>query len=380
MKSATLAFAAVCLLASQASASTFDAYFGFGDSTIDSGWWKGALNGQCGQVASSCITGNSSKDAKIAAAITNGGTGAPVGVGLMSSQVLAADFGLTAIPAKQTNGTNYAISGALSARELGYGPLQNPAVQYGNLNPNVNLPSTVEQIQTYLGTHFNTADPNAIYEISSGGNDRTYVQENPSFTTLAQKENFLSTQAQALASAIQSLATAGAKTILVRGAPATGTLATVWTSDLFADLSALNVNFIQVDMASLVQTVDNNPAHYGFTAATVLPGVAGAGSNTTSACVAGAGASGWGQWCADTTTPDPNGKYSRLRSADSEQHSFYSDDQHFSAAGQKIVADYEYELLNPAPLPSTLPLFVSGIAALGLLGWHRKKKTAAFAA
>lgn len=370
MKSVTLAFATVCLLASQASASTFDAYYGFGDSTIDSGWWAGALNGQCGQVTPSCTTGSSTKDDKIAAAIAHGGTGAPVGVGQMSSQDLAGDFGLTAIPANQTNGTNYAISGALSARVAGS----------GNLNPNPNLPSTVEQIQTYLGTHFNTADPNAIYEISSGGNDRTYAQDN--FSNPTDKQNFIASQAQALANAVQSLAAAGAKTILVRGAQSnvSGTLASIWTSDLFADLSTLHVNFIQVDMADLVETVENNPTHYGFTAATVLPGVAGQGNNTSSACAAGVGATGWGQWCADTTTPDPNHQYSRLTSTDSETDSFYSDDQHFSAAGQKIVADYEYQLLNPAPLPSTLPLFVSGIAALGLLGWHRKKKIAAFAA
>ena len=41
----------------------------FGDSTVDSGWWAGALNGQCGAVAAPCTTGNSTKDAKIQAAI-----------------------------------------------------------------------------------------------------------------------------------------------------------------------------------------------------------------------------------------------------------------------------------------------------------------------
>jgi len=361
MKAAILAIGIACLLVSQASASTFDAYYGFGDSTLDSGWWSGALNGQCGAVSPSCTTGSPTKDAKISAAIANGGSGAPVGVGQMSSQILAADFGRTAIPANQTNGTNYAISGALSARVAGF----------GNLNPNANLPSTAEQIQTYLGSHFNTADPNAIYEVSSGGNDRTYAQDN--YSTLAAKETFLSSQASALATAIQSLAAAGANTILVRGAPATGTLASFWTNAIFSDLAVLNVNFIQVDMADLVQTVESNPTLYGFTSSTVLPGVAG-DSNPSSACAAGAGASGWGQWCADTTTPDPNHEYSHLRSTDAEQTSFFSDDQHFSAAGQAIVANYEFGLLNPAPLPTALPLFASSIAALGLLGWRKKKK------
>jgi PEP-CTERM motif len=34
----------------------------------------------------------------------------------------------------------------------------------------------------------------------------------------------------------------------------------------------------------------------------------------------------------------------------------------------------------PAPLPASLPLFVSGLGALGLLGWRRKKKAQAVAA
>jgi hypothetical protein len=36
--------------------------------------------------------------------------------------------------------------------------------------------------------------------------------------------------------------------------------------------------------------------------------------------------------------------------------------------------------LSPTPLPPALPLFASGLGALGLLGWRRKKKTQAVAA
>jgi hypothetical protein len=35
--------------------------------------------------------------------------------------------------------------------------------------------------------------------------------------------------------------------------------------------------------------------------------------------------------------------------------------------------------LAPTPLPTALPLFVTGLGALGLLGWRRKKKAAAVA-
>jgi hypothetical protein len=41
MKITILATGMACLLVSQAAATTFDAYYGFGDSTLDSGWWSG---------------------------------------------------------------------------------------------------------------------------------------------------------------------------------------------------------------------------------------------------------------------------------------------------------------------------------------------------
>jgi hypothetical protein len=36
--------------------------------------------------------------------------------------------------------------------------------------------------------------------------------------------------------------------------------------------------------------------------------------------------------------------------------------------------------LNPVPLPAALPLFATGLGALGLLGWRRKRKAAALTA
>jgi hypothetical protein len=34
-------------------------------------------------------------------------------------------------------------------------------------------------------------------------------------------------------------------------------------------------------------------------------------------------------------------------------------------------------VLTPTPLPAALPLFVTGIGGLGLLGWRRKRKSVA---
>jgi phospholipase/lecithinase/hemolysin len=83
----------------------------------------------------------------------------------MRSQDIAAHYGLTAIPANQPGGTNYAISGSLSVAVGGD----------GNLNANTNLPSTAGQIAKYLGAHANLADPSALYLLSAGANDITYA-------------------------------------------------------------------------------------------------------------------------------------------------------------------------------------------------------------
>jgi len=38
---------------------------------------------------------------------------------------------------------------------------------------------------------------------------------------------------------------------------------------------------------------------------------------------------------------------------------------------------FDYAAIVPTPLPGTLPLFATGLGALGLLGWRRKKKAIA---
>jgi outer membrane lipase/esterase len=335
IRSVLYAAAALLCAVQVSNAQSFNNFFAFGDSTIDSGWWKAALPANA--------TGKAAKDTLIAASIAQGGTGAPVGGGyLMNSQVLASYFGLSAIPANQSGGTNYAISGAVDAATAANGNIGN----LNNIPPgtNTNLPSTVQQITNYLASVGGRADPNALYLISSGGNDLTFANDN--FGTLPAKETYLSAQAALLANEIKTLQAAGARYIIVQSAGGTsGAISPFYTSALWNDLAAAGVQFIPSDIIGMKRAVESNPTLFGFTAATVIPGIVGGG--TGSACVTQTGAgpttSGWSQWCVNTTTPSAT--YAYLRSANSQQTSFYADDQHFSAAGQKIEADYDYSLV-----------------------------------
>ena len=48
--------------------------------------------------------------------------------------------------------------------------------------------------------------------------------------------------------------------------------------------------------------------------------------------------------------------------------------------GQGAVQRFELDVVTSTPLPAALPLFATGLGALGLFGWRRKKKAAALAA
>jgi outer membrane lipase/esterase len=371
--------------ASQAAADTFNQFISFGDSTLDSGWWSGALQGQCDGAPSPCTTGSTFKNTVIGNAIALGGgvVGAPVGVGLMNTQVLAGFFNLSALPVNQSGGTNYAIAGATdaatpaNASTVGNGNI-------GNLNPNGTLPSTVQQMTNYLSSpqQGGKANSQALYMVGSGGNDVTYAVDN--ISGLTAKQAYLSYQASALASAIANLQANGAQHIIVNGLPGgPGTLAAYYTSSLFAALTAAGVNYIAADVNSFVQQIEANPLKYGFTAQTVMPGIVGTG--TGSACVwtppsGSTLVTGWGQWCADTTTT-PSGSsntfYAYLRIANAEQTSFWSDDQHFSAAGQMLEAEFDLSLLGvPGPIAGAgLPGLI--LASGGLLGWWRRRQKTA---
>lgn len=330
-----------CLAPVPVSATTFSNLFVFGDSTVDTGWFRYQP-----------LPSDPTKNALAAASLADGGRipDTPYGVG--AAQVLAASYGLTANPADNgAGGTNYAASGAQNNANL--------------INPNA--PSTVSQMTSYTLAHAGSADPNALYLVSSGGNDIKYAQ---TLVGSVARQGWVDGAAIALATKIAALQAAGANNIIVSNGYYAGTVAPSPTSlfaryynDLFSDLSALNVTYKLANVQSLETTIFANPSVYGFTSISNVDGPNGTALiNPDPALIPNS-------WALYGTT-------ALLRSANAPQTSFWADNEHFAAAAQQLEGQLFIDVAN-TPLPAALPLFATGVGALGLLGWRRKRKTAA---
>lgn len=290
-------------LAMPAAAGPIDQYVGFGDSTLDSGYFR----------YHSMIP---AYDPYIAAAVAAGNSGGFVGNGVVNATILAAKFDLTALPVGAPGGTNYAIGNAQSAVTSG------------------NFLSTVQQIQNYLANVSGKANPDALYVIHTGDNDRTLVMTSGAAWNAA-NPNYLSNQASAVAAQVTLLQAAGARTILVSNsydsavyaglggdiAPANTAnyaLAVAHGTNIWSDLTASGVRFVPVDRDSVFAFVVHNPTKFGFTANSVLP--------ANAPCMASA------LICTTITQV--------------QQKTFlFVDAVHMTTAGQTIVADYEYSLI-----------------------------------
>jgi outer membrane lipase/esterase len=328
-----------------ASASTVDNVFVFGDSTVDTGWFRYKP-----------LPSNPTLNSLAAASLADGGRipDTPYGVG--AAQVLAAQFGLTATPADAPGGgTNYAASGAQNNAQF--------------VNPNA--PSTVSQISTYLSTHGGVADPNGLFLFSSGGNDIKYAS-GLSGGTLVQ-QNWVASAATAAATALANLQTAGATNIMViKGYVANSTatptfLYNTYYNDLFTDLATDGVIFKKADVLSLQQSIFANPGAYGFTSISNVDGPNGTA----------------------LINPDPSaipnswalyGTTALLRSPDAAQTSFWADDEHLAASAQAIEGNYLYSVAVGTPEPSTWAMLILGFAGIGFMAYRQKSKSELIAA
>jgi len=318
---------------SQASAQSFTQALVFGDSTVDSGFYKvlGNPNGPA----------TNKFNIAFAAAIAAGGTGAPTNSpGLMNSQVLAAYFGLTADPANQPGGTNFATSGAKNVLvNTGNGP--------GGNGGFLNAIPTVQQIDNYLASVGGHANGNGLYLVSSGGNDIGFAF---SAGGPADKTVYLQNAADGLTNAITKLQAAGARTIIVPGLnysfplndPAQQAAELAYTKALWSGLAERGVNFIPGDFNAVRVAIAANPSAFGFQfvgssaaqAACTQPTIGGTLLTTAYALL-----------CISNPNPADPAAQSHLKTADAAQTHLFADDQHLTTAGQRIQADYFYSLL-----------------------------------
>src|SRR5262249_52692738 len=175
---------------------------------------------------------------------------------------------------------------------------------------------------------------------------------------------YLDAQAQTLAAEIERLFQAGAEHILVNPSMGDGGNAIYYSQQLFTDLDASGIPYTKSDVHAMEQDVIANPTAHGFTSTTVNRGVVGA--NTESALIepdTTHNLSGWGLWGADTTTPgtgQTNFQYAYLAAPDAEQTHFFADDQHLSAAGQQIQANFDLDLLTDDAIDITDLQYVPG--------------------
>jgi outer membrane lipase/esterase len=319
---------------SAAVASGFDQLVVFGDSTLDTGYFRYTT------------TGKKSADDGLAIAIQFGATGGWAGNGVMNTTILAGKFGLSAAPCDD-GGSNYANGGATTMNNLG-----------AAVPDNVDF---VDQIKHYLSAVNGVANPDALYLVKIGDNDATYVtnQIAKDPTWLVNHPDYLDKVAAAMAAGVASLQKAGARTIVVRNSYDSALFAqyggsinpinsaayarskALGTSE-WSDLAARGVRFIPDDNDSLFSYIAHNPRLFGFNPWTVLatnaPFYTSPPSYTACMCI---------------LTPD-------------QQRDFlFIDGIHLTTAGQTIEADYTYSLLAA---PSEISMLAESVVQGG---WAR---------
>lgn len=309
----------------------FKQFIVFGDSTLDTGYFHYHKSG------------NDEFDAALDIAIDLGATGGWAGNGVMNTTILAEKFGLNA-RSIDDGGTNYANGGATTMNNNG-------AAVPDNIY-------TIQQIENYLSAVHSVANPNALYLIKSGDNDATYVTSQSQAWRDA-SPNYLNDVASSLATEVAKLQAAGARHIVVRNSydsalfaekggdiPFDNAAAYARSRALgnqeWSDMAALGVHFIPADNDSLFKFIAHNPTLFGFTPDTVLsteaPFYTDPRQYTAIMCI---------------LTPEEQRDY------------LFIDGIHLTTAGQRIEADYTYNLLIA---PSQISLMAESVVQGG---WAR---------
>jgi hypothetical protein len=129
------------------------------------------------------------------------------------------------------------------------------------------------------------------------------------------------------------------------------------------------VHFIHIALGTSPNFADNNPK--GFT--TAYSGFNVIGNNDT-------GRYDTSQFTGGNTFTDYSSALALLGSLNVTELDFVLDGGWGANGFQELVVSaFNFSSSSETPLPAALPLFTSGLGALGLLAWRRKKKAAALA-
>jgi len=334
MRIAKIVFLVVTFVfaANAAGAKPFSRLWVFGDSTVDTGWYKVAKKN------SNPITysGDPNFDAWLAPIPPDTQTGAQkwnigkptVNPKRISVQELAHILGVSAYPHNQKNqqnepGTNYATSGA-----------RNKETNDPNSGRFPNAIPTRIQIEHYLASY--TPNGKALYVISSGGNDVQAALDanNAVCTDSAQSDS--KTAANELANKIHALQGQNAKYIIVANQPESfgGTdkekCRGVYNSTLKSKLDSLGVTYAWGDVNSVRTLMEQNPATFGLD-----PMYLG---NSAPACAPPDQSmthigSDWAFLCSSTSP------VSRPSNIDTSE---FADNNHWAPTPQKVLGSYYY--------------------------------------
>jgi outer membrane lipase/esterase len=320
----------------RADAQSFNQFVGFGDSSIDSGFYRALPSPGAGSALFNNLWPT---------AVAHGAGKPTSSPGLMNSEALAAMFGLTVIPSNQPGGTNYATSGA-----------KNVTVNSNATGGFREAIPTITQIANYLAANGGRANSNALYLVSSGGNDVSFAIGDSGVGPFpANPTAYLVGAANSLAVALTQLQNAGARYIIVPDLafsfPAGGGAGNGierqakldYSRALWSALSASGVNFIPADWNAVRLAIAADRSAFGFQFIGTAAG--------QFACTQPAGiTTAWALLCSsDPAAP------STLVSPDAEWTRLFADDQHMTTAGQKIQADYYYGLVVAPSQISFLP-------------------------
>jgi phospholipase/lecithinase/hemolysin len=317
---------ALVSFAQRAAAQPFSQVIVFGDSNVDSGFYK-ALASPGGSTAYNNLWPS---------AVAHGAGVPTTSPGLMNSQFLAAFFNLTANPANTMGGTNYATSGAKN--ETTNGPTNGGFAQA--------IP-TGTQIRNYVMNNGGMADSQALYLIWSGDNDVSFANGDTGTTPPADPNSYVMQAAEDLNGDILFLRNAGAQHIIVTGlaysyptGSSTGAvnkraLKLLYTQTLFSNLTQLGVTYYPADINQVRLAISAHPSNYGFTNIATGAGQMG--------CTQPNGIStAWALLCSsDASAP------STLVSPTSPSTDLFADDEHLGTAGQKLMANFLFRQVVP---------------------------------